>query len=77
MIKGYTDTLSVQAFFIFMAKFSYFVIFCPSVLARLWVKGTAMSIIIIITVTIIPILLLFLDHHLSSGPQPDLNAYVL
>ena len=45
--KGYTDTLSFQIFAISMAKFSYFIIFCASVLGRLWVKGTVIAIIII------------------------------
>jgi hypothetical protein len=45
MTEGYTDTLvGLQIFVISRAKFSYFVIFSASVLARLWVKGTAVSI---------------------------------
>ena len=43
--KGYADTLlSFQLFFIYRAKFSYFVIFSALVLGRLWVNGTAVSI---------------------------------
>ena len=45
MTKGYADTLlSFQGFFISRAKLSYFVIFSVSVLGKLWVKGTAVSI---------------------------------
>ena len=45
MTKGYTGTLlSFQLFFICRAKFSYFVIFSASVLGRLWVKRTAISV---------------------------------
>jgi hypothetical protein len=47
--KGHTDTLlSFLIFVISVAKFSYFIIFCASVLGRLWVKVTATAIIIII-----------------------------
>jgi hypothetical protein len=45
MTKRYTDTLLIfQISFVYRAKFSYFVIFSASVLGRLWVKGTAISI---------------------------------
>jgi len=45
MTKGYTDPLlSFQLFFIYRAKFSYFVIFSASVMGRLWVNGTVVSI---------------------------------
>jgi hypothetical protein len=45
LTKGYTDTwLSFQIFLISRSKFSYFVIFCASVLGRLCVKGTAITI---------------------------------
>jgi hypothetical protein len=44
MTKGYADTLlSFHIFLISRTKFSYFVIFSASVLGRLWVKGTAVS----------------------------------
>jgi len=47
MTKGCTDTLlSFQIFFVSGTKCSYFVIFSASVLGRLWVKGTAISITI-------------------------------
>jgi len=43
--KVFADTfLSFQIFFISRAKLSHFLIFRPSVLGRLWVKGTAVSI---------------------------------
>ena len=45
MTEGYADMLlSLQIFFISRTKCSYFVIFSASVLERLWVKGTAISI---------------------------------
>ena len=48
MSVGHTDTfLSFQIFLIFKAKFSYFFIFSASVLKRLWVKGTAISITVL------------------------------
>ena len=44
MTEGYIDTLlGFQIFLISRAKFSYYVIFSTSILARLWVKGTAVS----------------------------------
>ena len=39
-----TTLLSFQLFFIYRTKFSCFVFFSASVLGRLWVKGTAVSI---------------------------------
>jgi len=43
--RGCPDTLlSFQIFLISRARFSYFVIFSASILERLWVKGTVMSI---------------------------------
>ena len=45
MAEGHIDKLlSFQIFFISMAKFSFYVILSASVLERLWVKGTAISI---------------------------------
>ena len=45
MAKGYTEKLlSFQIFLISRVKFPYFVIFSASVLGRLWVEGTAISI---------------------------------
>jgi hypothetical protein len=45
MTEGYTDTLvGFQIVLFSRTKFSWFVIFSASVLARLWVKGTAVSI---------------------------------
>ena len=45
MNKVYTVTLlNFQIFFIPRAKFSYFITFSASVMGRLWVKGTAISI---------------------------------
>ena len=45
MTKGCIDTLlSFQIFLISRAKFTYFVIFSASILGRLSVKGTAISI---------------------------------
>ena len=45
MTKGYTEkVLSFHIFFISRVKFPYFFIFSASVLGRLRVKGTAISI---------------------------------
>jgi len=48
MSVEYTDTsLSFQIFLIPRAKFSYFLVSSASVLKRLWVKGTAISITVL------------------------------
>jgi len=45
MTEGYIDPLlSFQIFLISRFKFSNFIIFSASVLGRLWVEGTALSI---------------------------------
>jgi hypothetical protein len=47
MTEGYIDTLlSFRISLISRAKFSCFVIFSASVLGRLWVKGTAISVLL-------------------------------
>ena len=69
LTKGYADTLlSFQIFLISRTKCSYFVIFSASVLGRLWVKGTAVSITnaVLFSLSVNTILLLLLS---SSSPS--------
>ena len=80
MTKRYIDALlSFQILFISRVKFSYFIIFSVSVLGRLWVKGTAISItsailfyqqaiyqyIIIIVVAVFVVVILNLFSYIS------------
>ena len=64
MTKEYIDTLlNFQIFLITSAMFSYFVIFSASILGRLWVKGTAVS--------ITSAVLFSLSMNTASGPRVE------